>query len=188
MTAPAELGRERAVRIASAVPDPELPFLTLADLGVLRGIGYDPEAGEVTVELTPTYLGCPAVAEMRAVLDARLRAAGFPRVEVRTVLSPPWTPELISAEGRRKLAEHGIAPPVGSAESAAGGPVPLRLGPTRHRAAAEGAVDPVRCPRCGSAETVETSAFGAAPCRSLWRCESCLEPFEHIKSLPGGIS
>jgi ring-1,2-phenylacetyl-CoA epoxidase subunit PaaD len=125
--AAAEAGRAR--HVAEQVPDPELPMVTLADLGVLRGIEIDRD-GVVTATVTPTYSGCPAVAEMRADLDRRLRAAGFADVRIRTRLDPPWTTDWITAAGRRKLAEHGIAPP---------GPAPRRTaGPIRcipaHRA------------------------------------------------------
>lgn len=101
---------EHARHIASSVPDPELPMLTLSDLGVLRGIEVEPD-GTVVARLTPTYSGCPAMAEMRAEVATRLRAAGFPAVRVVTVLDPPWTTDRITDEGRRKLTEHGIAPP-----------------------------------------------------------------------------
>lgn len=147
-------------------------MLTLADLGVLRGVDVGPDGG-VTASLTPTYSGCPAMAEMRADVAGRLRAAGFARVEIRTVLDPPWTTDWITADGRRKLREHGIAPP-GPAPRRGSGPVPLVLGATRHS---------VVCPRCGSADTEEVSRFAATACRSLWRCRACLEPFEHVKEL-----
>jgi ring-1,2-phenylacetyl-CoA epoxidase subunit PaaD len=162
----------RAARVAAQVPDPELPMLTLADLGVLRDVEVAPD-GTVVASLTPTYSGCPAMAEMRADVAARLRAAGFPRVEIRTVLDPPWTTDWITPAGRRKLAEHGIAPP-GPAPRRAAGPVPLVLAPTRRT---------VACPRCGSADTEETSRFAATSCKALWRCRACLEPFEYVKEI-----
>ncbi|MFK4106897.1 1,2-phenylacetyl-CoA epoxidase subunit PaaD [Streptomyces sp. NPDC019531] len=162
----------RARHIAERVPDPELPMLTLADLGVLRGVEVTAD-GTVVAELTPTYSGCPAMAEMRAEVDARLKAAGYARVEVRTVLNPPWTTDWITPTGRRKLAEHGIAPP-GPAARPAPGPVPLVLTPTRRT---------VACPRCGSADTEETSRFGATSCKALWRCRACREPFEYVKEI-----
>jgi ring-1,2-phenylacetyl-CoA epoxidase subunit PaaD len=156
-------------RIAEQVPDPELPMLTLADLGVLRAVEVSAD-GTVTASLTPTYSGCPALAEMRAGVAARLRAAGYARVEIRTVLDPPWTSDWITESGRRKLADHGIAPP----GPAPRGPVPLRLSPVRHT---------VPCPRCGAADTEETSRFGATSCKALWRCRACREPFEHVKEI-----
>ncbi|MFJ4685867.1 1,2-phenylacetyl-CoA epoxidase subunit PaaD [Streptomyces sp. NPDC088789] len=162
----------RARHIAEQVPDPELPMLTLADLGVLRDVSLTPD-GTVVAGLTPTYSGCPAMAEMRADVAARLRQAGFERVEIRTVLDPPWTSDWITDTGRRKLAEHGIAPP-GPAPHRPAGPVPLVLSPTR---------PPVTCPRCGSADTEETSRFAATSCKALWRCRACHEPFEYVKEI-----
>jgi ring-1,2-phenylacetyl-CoA epoxidase subunit PaaD len=170
VTAPADARRAR--HLAERVPDPELPMLTLADLGVLRAVDVEAD-GTVVVSLTPTYSGCPAMAEMRAGTVARLTAAGYPRVEVRTVLDPPWTTDWITPEGRRKLAEHGIAPP-GPAPRPAPGPVPLVLSATRRT---------VPCPRCGAADTEETSRFGATSCKALWRCRACREPFEYVKEI-----
>ncbi|MFE9180111.1 1,2-phenylacetyl-CoA epoxidase subunit PaaD [Streptomyces sp. NPDC007126] len=160
----------RARHVAEQVPDPELPMLTLADLGVLRDVEVG-EDGTVVAGLTPTYSGCPAMAEMRADVAARLREAGYARVEIRTVLDPPWTSDWITEAGRRKLAEHGIAPP---GPAPRGGPVPLVLSPTRPA---------VPCPRCGSADTEETSRFAATSCKALWRCRACREPFEYVKEI-----
>ncbi|MGY1604220.1 1,2-phenylacetyl-CoA epoxidase subunit PaaD [Geodermatophilus sp. SYSU D00815] len=157
--------------VAETVTDPELPMLTLADLGVLRDVRV--EDGTVVVEITPTYSGCPAMGVMRADLVHALHAAGFPDVDVRTVLSPAWTTDWITDEGRRKLAAGGIAPP-GRAPVRGAGPVPLRLGPTRRTAA---------CPQCGSGDTVELSEFGATACKALRRCRACGEPFEHVKEI-----
>jgi ring-1,2-phenylacetyl-CoA epoxidase subunit PaaD len=161
----------RARRVARSVPDPELPMLTIADLGILREVAI---AGtRVVVSLTPTYSGCPAIPEIRADLAGRLAAAGFADVEVRTVLSPPWTSDLISPEGRRKLAAAGIAPPRSRSEVAAG-PVPLTLSAGGPR---------LECPVCGSADTVRTAAFGGTACKDLYRCRACFEPFEHVKEI-----
>lgn len=164
------LDTARARRVAERVPDPELPMLTLADLGVLRGVEVGAD-GTVVASLTPTYSGCPAMAEMRADVAARLREAGYERVEIRTVLDPPWTSDWITESGRRKLTEHGIAPP---GPAPRGGPVPLVLSPTRPA---------VACPRCGSADTEETSRFAATSCKALWRCRACREPFEYVKEI-----
>ncbi len=172
-----------ARRIAASVPDPELPMLTLADLGILRDVSVSGQ--RVTVSLTPTYSGCPALAEMRRDVAARLAAAGFAEVEVRTVLSPPWSTDLISADGRRKLAEAGLAPPRSLRGAGQGGrppgtrretdgPVPLTLFATG---------PPVACPQCGSADTAVTATFSGTACRDLRRCRACGEPFEHVKEV-----
>nr|WP_243742604.1 1,2-phenylacetyl-CoA epoxidase subunit PaaD [Actinorugispora endophytica] len=168
----ADAAERRARAVAGSVPDPELPMLTLADLGVLRGVEVTAD-GTVRVSLTPTYSGCPALAEMGADVRRRLAEAGYGRVEVRTVLSPAWSSDWITERGRRALADHGVSPP-GPAPARAPGPVPLVLGPTRPA---------VRCPRCGSADTEELSRFGATSCRALWRCRACREPFEHFKEI-----
>lgn len=161
----------RALTIAEQVPDPELPMLTLADLGVVRGVELDGD-GTVTAILTPTYSGCPAMAEMHAEVVRRLRDAGFEHARTRTQLDPAWSSDWITPDGCRKLAAHGIAPPDALPRSRSAGPVPLVLSPTRHT---------VPCPRCGSSDTEELSRFGATACRALWRCLACLEPFEHVK-------
>jgi len=158
--------------VAATVVDPELPMLTLADLGVLRGV-EETEDGTVVVTITPTYSGCPAMDEMRADLHAALVRAGHRDVRVHTALHPAWTTDWISDEGRRKLAEAGIAPP-GSAPRRDSGPVLLNLGPTLRAAA---------CPQCGSRDTEELSEFSATACRALRRCRACREPFEHLKEI-----
>ena len=158
--------------VAAAVTDPELPMVTLADLGVLRDVRVDAD-GTVVVAITPTYTGCPAMGVMRADLVHALHRAGFAEVDVRTVLSPAWTTDWISEDGRRKLAAGGIAPP-GTAPVRPSGPVPLNLGPTRRTAA---------CPLCGSTDTEELSEFGATACKALRRCRTCREPFEHVKEI-----
>lgn len=155
--------------VAGSVTDPELPMLTLADLGVLREVSETD--GRVVVSITPTYTGCPAMDTIRDDLVHALTHAGYREVEVRTVLRPPWSTDWISADGRRKLAEAGIAPP-GVVPRAATGPIPLTLGKSRRR---------VACPRCGSAETELLSEFGSTACTSLRRCRTCLEPFPHVK-------
>ncbi|MER8182225.1 1,2-phenylacetyl-CoA epoxidase subunit PaaD [Kitasatospora sp. NPDC094015] len=158
----------RAWEVAAAVPDPELPMLTLADLGILAEVE---QAGDtVTAWITPTYSGCPAVAEMAADVDGRLRAAGFTDVRVRLRLDPPWSTDLITEDGRRKLADAGIAPP----HTTGSGPGLLSLGPTRRL---------VTCPQCGSADTEELSRFGSTACKALWRCRACREPFDRIKEI-----
>jgi ring-1,2-phenylacetyl-CoA epoxidase subunit PaaD len=158
--------------VVEAVVDPELPVLTLADLGVLRDVRTEPD-GTVVVEITPTYSGCPAMGVMRADLVHALHEAGFEQVDVRTVLAPAWSTDWITDDGRRKLAQAGIAPP-GSAPARPPGPVPLNLGPSRRTAA---------CPLCGSPDTEEISEFGATACTALRRCRLCREPFEHVKEI-----
>ncbi|MDT0267390.1 1,2-phenylacetyl-CoA epoxidase subunit PaaD [Streptomyces sp. DSM 44915] len=165
-----ETAEEAAWRVAGSVPDPELPVVTVAELGMVRGVACD-GAGGVVVRLTPTYGGCPAVAEIRAGVAAALRAAGFDPVEVVTVLAPPWSSEWISPAGRRKLASAGIAPP---GRAAGGGPVPLTLSAPRRV---------VVCPRCGADDTEPWSRFGAAACTELWRCLGCREPFERVREV-----
>jgi ring-1,2-phenylacetyl-CoA epoxidase subunit PaaD len=160
-----------ALAVAETVTDPELPMLTLADLGVLRDVRV--EDGTVVVEITPTYSGCPAMGVMRADLVHALHRAGFADVDVRTVLSPAWSTDWITEEGRRKLAAGGIAPP-GRAPVRAPGPVPLQLGPSRRTAT---------CPQCGSPDTEEISEFSATACKALRRCRVCREPFEHVKEI-----
>lgn len=162
---------ENAWQIAASVPDPELPMLTLADLGILRDITL--EGGRVIVSLTPTYSGCPAMHEMRRDVSDRLIAGGFAHVEVRTVLSPPWSTDYISPDGHRKLAEAGIAPPR-SQPKGNGDPIPLTL------YARSSAID---CPACGSADTERTAAFSGTACKDLYRCRACAEPFEHVKEI-----
>jgi ring-1,2-phenylacetyl-CoA epoxidase subunit PaaD len=160
----------RAAReAAAAVPDPELPMLTVADLGILRDVTAEGDA--VVITITPTYSGCPALREIARDLRVRVGRAGFDNVTVRTALAPPWTSDWITAEGRRKLLDAGVAPP----GPAPAGPVPLTLGPARRR--------PVSCPRCGSADTTQTAAFSATACKALYRCEACREPFEYVKEL-----
>ncbi|MER5781010.1 1,2-phenylacetyl-CoA epoxidase subunit PaaD [Streptomyces mobaraensis] len=156
---------ERLRALAGAVPDPELPVISLEELGVLRDLRVT-APGRVEVDLTPTYTGCPAVEAMSADIERVLHAEGVADVEVRTVLSPPWTTDAISAEGRRKLAEHGVAPPRPTGPD---GPVPVRLA--------------IRCPHCGSTDTTLLSRFSSTACKALRRCEACREPFDHFKEL-----
>lgn len=143
--------------------DPEVPVLTIDDLGVLREVSVGAD-GCVDVAITPTYSGCPAMEAIRDDVTKALEAAGFPEVRVEMVLSPAWTTDWMSDEGRRKLREYGIAPPPGRPS----GPVPVQLS--------------LRCPQCGSAATRELSHFGSTACKSLWVCTDCLEPFDHFKA------
>lgn len=163
--------RERAHEIASLVTDPEMPMLTLHDLGVLRDLDVDP-SGAVTVWITPTYSGCPAMATMRDDLVHCLNDHGFDRVDICVQLDPAWSSDWITRRGRQALADHGISAPL--AAPAHGGPVPLTLTPMLRA---------VSCPRCGSGDVELISEFGATACKAIYRCTSCLEPFEHVKEI-----
>lgn len=160
-----------AADVAAQTPDPELPQLTIADLGILRTVAQA-EDGRVVVTITPTYSGCPALREIRADVAHRLRTAGYPDVEIRTQLAPAWTSEWITEAGRRKLEAAGIAPPSPAPRRA--GPTPLVLGAAPASAA---------CPRCGSTATTTTAAFSGTACKALHRCADCAEPFESIKAI-----
>jgi ring-1,2-phenylacetyl-CoA epoxidase subunit PaaD len=164
-----------ARQIAAAVADPELPMLTLADLGILRDVTS--ENGHIVVTITPTYSGCPALREIARDLEYRLTRAGFAGAAVLTQIAPAWSSDWITPEGRRKLHAAGIAPPgpvsSGPAGQGARGPVPLNL-----TTAPRGRVP---CPQCGSPDTEQTAAFGATACKALMRCRSCHEPFEYVK-------
>ena len=165
-----------AYAVAALVPDPELPMLTIADLGILRSAAAGPGPGSVVVTITPTYSGCPAMAEIATAIRRRMSEAGYRDIHIRTSLSPPWSSDWISSEGRRKLAEAGIAPPsaAGNARRArSAGPVPVTIG---RRA-------PTACPRCGSPATRLIAEFGATACKSLHACTDCGEPFEAVKAI-----
>ena len=160
-----------AAEVAATVTDPELPMLTLAELGILREVRETDDGVEVTI--TPTYSGCPAMETIRADLLHALRDAGYRQAHVRTMLAPAWTTDWISDSGKAKLAAAGIAPP-GPAPRRPAGPVPLTLGVRDDR---------VACPRCGEQSTERLAAFGATACRELRRCPACREPFEHVKEI-----
>ena len=164
------LGPVAAWEIAAGVPDPELPMLTLADLGILRDV--EDEDGHVVATITPTYSGCPAMREIAHDLRRRLLDGGYEDVEVRTALAPAWTSDWITAEGHRKLSAAGIAPPHAARRS---GPIPLTLTAARRA--------PVACPRCASLETRLTAPFSATACKALYRCDGCDEPFEYVKEI-----
>lgn len=155
---------QAAWRIAASVPDPEVPVLTIEDLGVLRAVEVD--GTSVHVDITPTYSGCPAMDTIRDDVILALTAAGFDEVEVRLVLSPAWTTDWMTEAGKTKLAAYGIAPPSDRAAVSTG---PIRLSLS------------VRCPRCGSLDTREVSHFGSTSCKALFECRACLEPFDHFK-------
>lgn len=163
-TALADVGalREQALLAVREVCDPEIPVLTIADLGVLRDVVV--QDGQVEVVITPTYSGCPAMNMIQFEIEVALEKAGIMGGRVRTVLNPAWTTDWMTDEGRRKLREYGVAPP-----QRGGG-----------RRALFGA-DTVECPNCGSADTHVLSEFGSTSCKALWRCEACREPFDYFK-------
>jgi len=152
---------EHAWALLAQVPDPELPAVSVVDLGIARDVQYTD--GRLVVPITPTYSGCPAMREIEDDVRTMLTQR-FDEVEVRTVLSPPWTTDWITEEGRRKLAGAGIAP-------SGARMLPLLV---------EGR--PASCPHCGSAAVEELAAFGSTACKALWRCTSCREPFDYVKA------
>ncbi|WP_233198310.1 MULTISPECIES: 1,2-phenylacetyl-CoA epoxidase subunit PaaD [unclassified Cryobacterium] len=156
--------------IAAQVVDPEIPVLTIEDLGVLRSVNVTSDA--VAVTLTPTYSGCPAMDAMRDDVLTALTSAGYENVSVRLVLSPAWTTDWMSEVGQNKLREYGIAAPTGHATVRGSGPT----GPIRLKMA-------VKCPRCSSLNTRELAHFGSTSCKSLYECRDCLEPFDYFKVL-----
>lgn len=156
---------DRAREIAGAVTDPEIPVLTLADLGVIRDVRT--EASTIIVDISPTYIGCPAVLAIELAVEAALRDAGFENVRISRVLSPAWSTDDISEAGREKLRDYGIAPP--------------------SRRAGKGALlfedDTIACPHCGSIETHKLAEFGSTACKALWKCDACREPFDYFKCI-----
>lgn len=154
--------RQRAWDAAASVVDPEIPVLTIADLGVLRDVVLDGD--KVEVAITPTYSGCPAMNMIALEIEIALERAGFRAPKVRTVLSPAWTTDWMTEDGRRKLRDYGIAPPQAS----------------NSRRALFGEQS-VACPQCRSEDTELLSEFGSTSCKALWRCKSCREPFDYFK-------
>lgn len=149
--------RDRIMSVLANVPDPEVPVVSVVDLGMVREVRESPPA----VVITPTYTGCPATDVIRKSVRSALDTSGFEDVALETTLSPPWTTDWISDQGREKLRAYGIAPPPHSSS--------LKARPSP------------ACPRCGSPNTEEISRFGSTPCKALWRCLSCAEPFDHFK-------
>jgi ring-1,2-phenylacetyl-CoA epoxidase subunit PaaD len=167
---PTALGNVR--RVVDAVPDPELPVLTLGQLGVIRNVRPESAldgSNRIVVEITPTYSGCPAMEVIARDVAEAVTSSGHD-VEVRLVLAPAWTTDWISAEGRKALQENGIAPPALRHD----GPVRVDLGIRR--------VGP-SCPQCGASDVEELARFGSTACKALWRCLSCREPFDYVKPL-----
>jgi ring-1,2-phenylacetyl-CoA epoxidase subunit PaaD len=137
--------------VLETIPDPEIPVLTITDLGIVRGIADNPPR----VLISPTYTGCPATVAIEMMIRDALDAAGFEDVHIERVLFPPWSTDWMTTRGRERLKAYGIAPPSPS--------------------------ETAECPQCGSPDTEEVSRFGATPCKAQWRCKSCLEPFERFK-------
>ena len=162
------LTRERALEVLDTVPDPEVPAISVVELGIVRDVAVADD-GAVEVTVTPTYSGCPAMFMIERDVRAALLAAGAPRVDVRTVLSPAWTTDWMSADAREKLRAYGIAPP-GKADD--GGLVML----TRRRVT-------VNCPFCGSSDTRLQSEFGSTACKAIHVCNSCRQPFDEFKAI-----
>jgi ring-1,2-phenylacetyl-CoA epoxidase subunit PaaD len=163
---------DRAWAVLNQVPDPEVPVLSVCDLGIVREVlARGDGSGGIEVVLTPTYSGCPATEVIAQSVHDALAAAGYAPVTISTRRAPAWTTDWISDDGRRKLRDYGIAPPTGNA-AVHDGPRPIRI----H---ARG----VDCPRCGSAQTEKLSAFGSTACKALYRCLACREPFEHFKPI-----
>lgn len=157
------LDARRAWEAAARVPDPEVPCVTVADLGILRDVRL--EDGVAVADVTPTYSGCPATLAIELAIEAAMRDAGYD-VRINRVLSPAWTTDWITEEGREKLRAYGIAPPEGSASKLA------LFGETE-----------VTCPRCGSRRTERISEFGSTACKAQYRCRSCAEPFDYFKCI-----
>ena len=147
------IDRAAIMAVLESVPDPEIPVLSITDLGIVRGIEENPPR----VRISPTYTGCPATLAIEQLIRDALDKAGFEDVFIERQLFPPWTTDWITERGRERLKAYGIAPPSPSATA--------------------------ECPLCGSEDTVEVSRFGSTPCKAQWRCNSCLEPFDHFKAL-----
>jgi len=137
--------------VLDLVPDPEIPAVSITDLGIVRGVAMNPPR----VQVTPTYTGCPATIAIEQMIREALDAAGFGDVNIERLLFPPWSTDWITPRGHQRLKAYGIAPPSPSATA--------------------------ECPQCGSADTVEISRFGSTPCKAQWRCNACLEPFDRFK-------
>lgn len=161
------LTEAEAWRVLRTVPDPEIPVISVCELGIVREVRVADDA--TTVVVTPTYSGCPATELIAQTIRAALHEAGAEAVHVETKLSPSWTTDWIEADARARLKAYGIVPPGRVSEATV---QPIRFVPK-----------PLECPRCGSCRTTRLSAFGSTACKALWRCEDCREPFEEFKPL-----
>lgn len=151
--------------VAATIPDPEIPVISIADLGILRGARFDGDTPVIVI--TPTYSGCPAMGTITADVTAVVTDAGYPTPRIETVLRPAWSTDWITELGKQQLREYGIAPPVARERSS--GPIPITLTPA------------IRCPHCGSMNTTESSHFGSTSCKALYSCRDCREPFDYFK-------
>lgn len=166
MNATAPLDTKRAWEVLEIVKDPEIPVISVVELGVVRDVIMEGQTAKVTI--TPTYSGCPAMQMMEDEIIEALKDAGAEDVQVKTVLAPAWTTDWITEEAKKKLEEYGIAPPAEKSVD---------------KAALLGKVRQIKCPNCGSDNTVMKSQFGSTACKSLFGCNDCLEPFDYFKCL-----
>ncbi|MBI1218079.1 MAG: phenylacetate-CoA oxygenase subunit PaaJ [Rhodobacteraceae bacterium] len=158
----------------SEVPDPEIPVISLTDLGIIRGVEW--QGDTVVVTVTPTYSGCPATSMINLDIEAALRGRGVEKLRLERRLSPAWTSDWVTEAGREKLRAYGIAPPIDG--TAADGQLAGRI------ARLSGSTNlTVACPRCGSTNTEKISQFGSTPCKASYRCKDCLEPFDYFKCI-----
>lgn len=171
MNALSRVPPEQVWQWLDAVPDPEIPVISLVDLGIIRKVFYEEDT--LVVVVTPTYSGCPATSVINADIEAALRAKGIENLRLERQLSPPWSTDWLSARGKEKLREFGIAPPVSGQTEGTDKRIWLRV---------ENAME-VPCPRCGSSNTVRVSQFGSTPCKANYRCQDCLEPFDYFKCI-----
>ena len=155
--------------VAAEVPDPEIPVISIADLGILRDARLEDDTAVVTI--TPTYSGCPAMEHITTDITTALTDAGFAKVRVDLVLHPAWTTDWMTETGRQNLKDYGIAPPSGTTRAAPEGPIPLTLEPP----------PAIECPHCGSRRTRKLAQFGSTSCKALYNCQDCLEPFDYFK-------
>ena len=158
------ISKDQILKILEEVTDPEIPVLTIGDMGIIRDIILHND--EIEVVITPTYSGCPAMDMIQVNIKSALQAAGFQKIKVTQVLSPAWTTDWLSEEGKRKLKAYGIAPPVSD---------------TADKSILFGEAKKIECPHCGSMNTSLTSQFGSTPCKALYKCKDCLEPFDYFK-------
>nr|CAD6616778.1 phenylacetate-CoA oxygenase subunit PaaJ [Rhizobium sp. TCK] len=165
---------EEVWRWLSDVPDPEIPVISVTDLGIVRQVNWEDDT--LVVKVTPTYSGCPATSIINLDIENALRSHGIDRIRIERQLSPAWTSDLINADAREKLRAYGIAPPIDG--TAADGRLLGRVARLSGRSNMT-----VACPRCGSTNTEKISQFGSTPCKASYRCKDCLEPFDYFKCI-----